>query len=706
MNDNPLRAEAFRLMAAGYSVIPIGNDKRPRISSWKQYQEKAADEDQILQWWEMWPNANIGIVTGKVSGVTVIDIDAYKLGAISPDTFPPTLTIATGNGGTHLYYKYAPGLTISAGAYPQYPHLDMRNDGGFVVAPPSVTSYEKDGKIQGGTYAISRNIPLAEFPSQMFPSSKPKKTLADTVGAGEGGRNDNLASIIGQLLLAQPEKKWHSDVLPAIEKINATYKPPLPHDELLATFNSIVGRERAKRVQESGGDDQDEEENALRASFIKNKAEGTYRIAQYIVSKYDVITIGEKEREIYVYQSGMYILAENEIIFPEIQRILGPLVTKSAKMETYHKICDMTMHPRSVFASASLDLIPLKNGVYDRMARTLLPHDPAYRFTFQFPIIFDPNATCPRTSDFFDQVLETEQRAVVEEWMGYYFLRNYQFKKAIIFVGDGDTGKTTLLEVIDYLLGKSNISAVSLQKMTGDKFAAAHMFEKHGNLVDELSAKDISDTGNFKIATGNGSISGEYKFGNQFSFNNFSKLTFACNRIPDVKDFDDDAYFNRWMVIRFEQTIENKIPNFIKTLTTEEERSGLFNLAMRGLDRLLEQGKFSYGKDAMDTKREMMRSGSSIAMFAAEAISQDLGAEMTKEDLYGAYMNFCAENELSAETMSMLGKKLPFYVTYIAEGLVGVSGGKRQRGWRNVSIKVSDDDQSPLMSEFEEAKIV
>jgi putative DNA primase/helicase len=281
------------------------------------------------------------------------------------------------------------------------------------------------------------------------------------------------------------------------------------------------------------------------------------------------------------------------------------------------------------------------------------------------------------------------------------------FKKAIIFVGDGDTGKTTLLEVIDYLVGKANISAVSLQKMTGDKFAAAHMFEKHGNLVDELSAKDISDTGNFKIATGNGSISGEYKFGNQFSFNNFSKLTFACNRIPDVKDFDDDAYFNRWMVIRFERTIENKIPNFIKILTTEEERSGLFNIAMRGLDRLLEQGKFSYGKDAMDTKREMMRSGSSIAMFAAEAIIQDLGAEITKEDLYGAYMNFCAENELSAETMNMLGKKLPFYVTYIAEGLVCVSGGKRQRGWRNVSVKTQGhDSDNGLPFEERETEVV
>lgn len=432
------------------------------------------------------------------------------------------------------------------------------------------------------------------------------------------------------------------------------------------------------------------DENELRQTFIKNKAEGTYRIAEYLVKKFDIITIGEKEYEMFVYRDGVYFQAVNEIIYPEIQRILGPLVTQSAKLETFNKIASATIKPRSVFTSASLDLIPLANGVYDRLTHELLPHDPKYRFTYQLPITYDSASLCPRIDRFLTDVLGEEQRLTVEEWLGYYFYRTYMFKKAIIFVGEGDTGKTTLLEVVDFLLGKENISSVSLQKMTSDKFAAAHLFEKHGNLVDELSAKDISDTGNFKIATGGGSISGEYKFGNQFSFNNFSKLTFACNKIPDVKDFDDDAYFNRWMVIRFDRTIEKKIPNFISSLRTDKERSGLFNLAMKGLDRLLEQGKFSYNKDAMDTKREMMRSGSSIAMFAAEMLEQESGNEVTKEFLYDKYTEFCSERGIAVETSKMLGTKLPFYVPYISEGHVSVglsAKGIRPRGWRNVRIK-------------------
>jgi P4 family phage/plasmid primase-like protien len=434
-----------------------------------------------------------------------------------------------------------------------------------------------------------------------------------------------------------------------------------------------------------------EKENDIRQIFLKNKTRGTYDLAMYLVHSYDMITIGKKYRETFVYQDGIYTSAENLVIFPEIQRILGDLITASAKNETFHKIQNATSRPDNVFDLAPTNFIPLTNGVYDINTKELLPHDSKYHFKYKFPVLYDDKAECPKISAFLDQVLTTDQRLTMEEWMGYYFFRNYQFKKALIMVGEGDTGKTTLLEVIDFLLGKDNISSVSLHKMTADKFAAAHLYEKHGNIVDELSAKDITDTGNFKIATGGGSISGEYKFGNQFSFINFSKFTFACNKIPDVQDFDDEAYFNRWMVIRFEKTIEKKIPNFIATLRSEEERSGLFNIAMIGLERLLKNGKFSYGMTATDTKLEMMRNGSSIARFAQDKIQKDPGAVVTNDEIYKAYVQFCFDNDIEEETQTALSNKIQLYVANIIKAQVLGTGGVYVRGWRNVSIKLSDE---------------
>lgn len=485
-----------------------------------------------------------------------------------------------------------------------------------------------------------------------------------------------------------PENKWE-DRWTITVVFNSTLIQPLTDKELRDIFdNTLI---TLKELKDSNGDS---EETQIRKLFVTQKKKGTYALANYIVKKYDIITIGEKDREMFIYQDGYYHPgADNLVIYPEIQRILGDDVDKSAKNETYHKIADATSHPRSIFTHAPLNLIPLKNGVYDFETNTLLPHSPEYRFMYQFPVTYDPQATCPKTEAFFKQILTPDQKTLIEEWIGYYFYRVYMFKKAIIFVGAGDTGKTTLLEVISYLLSTTNISTISLQKMSSDKFSAAHLYNKHGNLVDELSARDITDTGAFKVATGGGTVTGEYKFGNQFSFHNFSKFTFACNRIPDVQDTNDEAYFNRWMVVRFENTIKKAIPNFVDTLKTEEERSGLFNLAMEGLRRLLDKKRFSYSHDAEGTKSEMMRNGSSIAMFASDMLLLEYGEELTRDEMYDAYIDYCHKNKLSAQTKEMLGRRLHDYTNYISDG---VTNNGKTRVWRNAKLKQTEEQKKKI----------
>ena len=108
-----------------------------------------------------------------------------------------------------------------------------------------------------------------------------------------------------------------------------------------------------------------EQEHIIRDVFIKNKVRGTYDIAMYMVSRFSLITVGSKFRETYVYKDGMYSPAENLVIFPEIQRMLGDLTNKSAKTETFHKIQDATSYPDDIFQIADVRYIPLANGVYD-----------------------------------------------------------------------------------------------------------------------------------------------------------------------------------------------------------------------------------------------------------------------------------------------------------------------------------------------------
>jgi len=232
-------------MLLGYSVIPVGKDKRPIIKSWREYQERIATEDEIKKWWKTFPSANVAIITGKISGITVIDVDTHKGG--SPTPFPPTHTIKTGNGGIQLYYKYAPGLTVSANAYPQFPHIDIRNDGGYVVAPPSIITPTVEGA--DGKYEITNNLgDLPDFPSHLFPPTK-KKPGKYKLNVGSGSRNNDMASTIGTILLPLKEHEFEKDGWQAVQAINATYKPPLPEDELRTTFESIAKKELGRRVK-------------------------------------------------------------------------------------------------------------------------------------------------------------------------------------------------------------------------------------------------------------------------------------------------------------------------------------------------------------------------------------------------------------------------------------------------------------------------
>jgi len=698
-----MKEEALKYLKQGWSIIPIkSGSKLPNIASWKEYQTRLPTEKEVIQWWTKNPKDNIALVCGEISGVIVVDIDPKSGGTTEGLELPPTLSSRTGGGGTHLFYKWSPqviGARVGVRA-----GIDIRSEASYVVVAPSLHA-------SGNTYEwINEGEEMSDPPQWLYKTEEVKeqtdwqKFFAEN--KDEGVRNMSASKLAGKILYEVSPALWDTLGYPLFSQWNKDHnKPVLMEKELKTIWGSIksthIKNNPAPELPngEEPNTENEEQEAMIVKEFLKNKTKGTYWIAKHLTNKFNIITVGEKEREMSVYRDGVYRRAENEIIYPEMQRILGEHITKNAKTETFHKIADMTSHPRSIFESAPLNFIPLANGVFDLNTKEILPHDSKYRFTFQFPIQYNPEATCSLTEEFLNTVLTPEQIPVVQEWLGYYFYRLYSHKKAIIFVGEGDTGKTTLLEVIINLIDKENISSVSLHKMSSDKFAAAHLYKKHGNIVDELSAQDVKDTGNFKIATGGGSISGEYKFGNQFSFLNYSKLTFACNKVPDVADFDDEAYFNRWMIMRFSKTIEKKIPNFISRLTTEEERSGLFNFAMVGLERLLKQGTFSYYKNAVETKLEMMRSGSSIAIFTAEEVEQEMGHEMSKAEMYDAYTSFCANRGLSAETMDMFGKKFLFYVSYASEGLIydpESIKGKRVRGWRNVRVKLTAEEQEKI----------
>jgi len=420
----------------------------------------------------------------------------------------------------------------------------------------------------------------------------------------------------------------------------------------------------------------------------KKSKEAVYNVSQDLIERYSIKTLKGSKREIYIYQDGMYVLGE-EIIKKDIRDLLQELCSASSVKEVIETIKDLSPIDREEFTTEK-HLLNLENGVLDVRTKELMGHSPEHLFLTKIPVIFNPEAECPAIKKYLSDVLDDDQITIVKEWAGYALYPEYFIKKAIIFVGDGDTGKTTLINLLHTFYGEKNVSGVSLQKISIDKFSCAHLYKRYINLYDDLSFKDISDNGAFKIATGGGIITGEKKFGDQFQFKNYAKLTFACNKIPDVKDADDEAYFNRWIVIQFNYVVDEKDKDkqLIHKMTTTEELSGFLNLALEGLGTLLKNERFSYNKSADEIKAEMLQSGSSIGKFAFSSLESAENNWITKDDMYRAFIQYTQQNNIPNTGIETLGKRLPKYASYISTYRPSDKNKDKQvRAWSNVKFK-------------------
>lgn len=107
------------------------------------FYDASRDENTIRAWWRRFPQANVAIRTGRESNLLVLDVDPRKGGDKSLERLikqfgplPDTLWSATGGGGWHFYFQY-PGPIRLHNNVPGFPGLDIKGDGGYVVAPPS-----------------------------------------------------------------------------------------------------------------------------------------------------------------------------------------------------------------------------------------------------------------------------------------------------------------------------------------------------------------------------------------------------------------------------------------------------------------------------------------------------------------------------------------------------------------------------------------
>lgn len=211
--------DLLKLRNRGLSLIPVAGKraadkdgaKRPSIP-WQEFQERIATEDEIKKWLELYPNGDIGVVTGPISRIFVLDVDGEE-GELSLKGYriPPTWEVKT-KRGRHIYFRWVPALdgkvTTKAAIKPS---VDVRGEGGYVVAPPSAgyngTPYTWKSAPHLTPLAVPPEWLIALLPPKgnSLPAAKQEDKskqswLTDALdGLKEGNRNDTFTKVAGSL---------------------------------------------------------------------------------------------------------------------------------------------------------------------------------------------------------------------------------------------------------------------------------------------------------------------------------------------------------------------------------------------------------------------------------------------------------------------------------------------------------------------------
>lgn len=235
--------------------------KHPRIRNWVE--KATTDSEQIRLWWGQWPDANIGIATGRGSRIFVLDVDDKRDNAGSKElqrltecygSLPKTLTATTGLG-RHLYFQ-APPQSVKSNAGQLAEGLDVRGEGGYVVAPPSVHA-------NGHTYewvdTANEPVPAPSWLLELVTVetvAEPGEGDGEETGViAEGTRNNTLFKIACGLF---QEEMIEEDVLRIVLQYNEfRCKPPLavPEVERLVESASTYDQSPKKKSSKSSRKD-------------------------------------------------------------------------------------------------------------------------------------------------------------------------------------------------------------------------------------------------------------------------------------------------------------------------------------------------------------------------------------------------------------------------------------------------------------------
>jgi len=368
-------------------------------------------------------------------------------------------------------------------------------------------------------------------------------------------------------------------------------------------------RKLIRKLELSIEKEQHENEKLLEKNEKLNKKrldnDETYTWGELILRENSFVTV-EETKEIWVYSKKLgYYVPNGEMYLLKLCADGGPRTNDTTVLNQIRMfIKGKTGKPLDEFVHPE-HLINLKNGVLDMNKNELLPKSSEYYFQNSLNIIYNKNADCPIWKKTIREMFVHEEDYIrTQKWFGYHLLSENKDQVMHGFVGPSGCGKSTMLHTLVDLLGKENVTHFNLQDLNNrtNAYAIGRLYGKLANITFDMITTPIKD-GMFELIknlTSCDRINARNIREAPFEFIPRVKLTFACNKLPNVADnILYTSEFKRRLMIT--EVIKKK--NFVKDLELKNKfleelhKGGIFNWVLEGRKLYIEEKGFNYNHE-------------------------------------------------------------------------------------------------------------
>lgn len=282
-----------------------------------------------------------------------------------------------------------------------------------------------------------------------------------------------------------------------------------------------------------------------------------------------------------------------------VSKSLGIEISTYDIREIKMMVAEQTMYIKGFDMIYPSNILQVNNGYCD-LDKLAFFHKPPQRIVCRYilPVTLDVDAKCPEFDKFLEEVLlEQEDRDIIWQMFGYCLdVSRCEEEVGFFLLGPGGNGKSSLLNVLQAVLGKQNVSHIMYSRMKDGGFSLIGMRYKMANIHPDITWRGPEDTAILKVLISGETVNADVKRRDAVDYEPRAKLIFACKQLPYMND-SSYGYRRRWRVIRFIETFDGGKLKRGRTkgiMNSPSELSGILRKSFTALKSIRKNGFLKY----------------------------------------------------------------------------------------------------------------